>query len=581
LLKPTGDGVLANLTIRDQQKEKWKLNSPSINLFLNIQKKKINITTGISTSYFPFLLEELGISHFISDSLDVHYTKSSYSTNCYLNGFAHLDYHINRKHTLGFRIQANTNYRKEKNTVETNYRFLNSSIVDSSDVTSSQLKMDKPNYSILANLNYNITFNPKQKLSFDWDYNRHISDMPYYFRYNKLLKEHRILSDFRTQATILLDGYHVKTRFQQNFNSDMKLHAGLECYGAMVDYHYFYGDKVNSEYASDSLRTNSFIFKDITSAAYIDFDWEISDKWSLSAGLRGEYYAYKGVQQVTKEVISNKYPNLFPSLSVYYTPHNAHELGLNFTTNYVLPTYSMLNPFRFYYSPNLYQENNPHLKPCISYGLALEYTLFSDYMLFFEYEFSKNSWSDFRIPIGDGATKISTMNYGKYHDFCFTLMITKNLFKNFLYLSFNADFSYFIAKDIPKEIIAYNESGIGFISTDLKMNTALNKKKNWRFETRFQFCPPRKGISSGIGTTYYLSASVSKNFKNSTLSFGVNDIIDKPINISLNGEVFAYKIERYMYGRIYWLSYNIKFGNNKARGVETRSNNKIQQRIQN
>jgi len=105
------------------------------------------------------------------------------SSHIYFNGFAHLDYHINKKHTLGFRVRAKTNYRKEENTVKTNYCFLNSSIVDSSDVTDnvtkSQLKMKTPNYSISANLNYNITFNPKQKLTFDLDYNHYLSDIPY------------------------------------------------------------------------------------------------------------------------------------------------------------------------------------------------------------------------------------------------------------------------------------------------------------------------------------------------------------------------------------------------------------------
>ncbi|MDR0206180.1 MAG: TonB-dependent receptor family protein [Bacteroidales bacterium] len=581
LRKPLEDGVLTNITVRDQQKEKWILNNPSLNLFLNIQKKKINITTGVSTSYFPSLFEESGIHHYFLDGMDMYYTKNNYFTNYYLNVFFNLDYNINKKHSLGFRIQANTNYRKEKNSVETNYRFLNSSIIDSSDFTESLLKMNAPNYSVSSNLNYNITFNAKQKLSFDWDYNHYLSDMPHYFQHTLFSDKNPVFSDFRTQATISLDGYGVKTRFQHNFNSDIELNVGLECYGAVVDYNYFYGNKLNNIYVSDSLRTNDFIYKDITGSAYIDFNWEISDKWSLSTGLRGEYYIYKGVQQVTREVVSNKYPNIFPSLSVYYVPHEDHELGLNFTTNYVLPSYSMLNPFRFFYSPNFYQENNPYLKPCKSYSLALEYTFFSDYMFVFEYEFSKDSWSDFRIPVGNGVTKIKTMNYGENHDFWFTFSITKNLFKNFLYLSFNADLSYFIARNIPSEIVTYNETGINFISTDLKINTALNKKKNWRIETRFQFCPRSKGVSLEKGATYYLSASISKSFKNSTLSFGVNDIIDKPINISFHGETFAYGYERFMYGRTYWISYNIKFGNNKARGVVNRNSDKIQQRIQN
>ena len=579
LHKPPEDGVLANMTIRDSQRERWLLNSPSLRLFLNIQKKKINITTGISTSFYPYTSDEFGVYKYYSDSLDVYNNINNYSAHCNLNGYVHLDYHINNKHTLGFRIGSNVSYRIEKNTVETDYRFLNSTIVDSTNFTSSKLKMTTPNYSVHGNLNYNISFNTKQKLSFDWDYNHSLTDVPYYYQITKSKNNAKLFSDFRSQSTAKLDGNNFAVRFQHQFNTDMQLNVGAECYGAVVNNNFFYGNKINDYYVSDSLQSNRFLFKDITGAAYINFDWEISDEWSLSAGLRGEYYAYKGTQHTTGEFVSNKYPNVFPAFSIYYVPHDDHELGINFTTNYFLPGYSMLNPFRTYYSPNLYRENNPNIKPVKEYNLAFEYIFFSDYMLTFEYEFSKNSFTEFRIPVGNGITKITTMNYGKDHNFWFSFSITKNLLKNFLYLSLNTDLSYYIAKDIPNEIVAYNESGFAFI-LDIKANTALCKKKDWRFETRFQYSPKRALIAYTLSSNFYLAASISKNFKNCTLSFGVDDIIDMPIKISQYAETYAYNYERYKYGRTYWLSFNIKFGNIKVGGTQNRNKDNIQQRMQ-
>ena len=579
LRKPQEDGIMVNITLRDQQKEKWNLNSPSLNLFLDIQKKKVNITTGISTSYYPFIIEESGKYNYYSDSLEVKNTQNWKFSTCSLNGFVDLDYHINKKHTLGFRANARTYYRKESNTVETDFMFVNSSFIDSSSITKSNLKMDAPNYSISTSLNYDISFNEKQKMSFDLNYNRYLSDAPYSFQHSNFKNSDTTFSIFRTQATTLLDGFTFKTHFQHKFSSDMQLNAGLECYGALVNYNYYYGNKFNDVYISDSLRTNSLLFKDITGAIYVDYKWKISGKWSLSAGLRGEYYAYKGFQKETQKITSNQFPNIFPSFSVYYVPHNSHSLGFDFTTSCFIPSYAMLNSFKTYYSPNLYQENNPDLKPVKRYDFALNYTLFSDYRLNFQYELSNNSWSDFRIPVAEGVTKIKTMNYGVRHDFWFSFSMNKSLLKNFLFISFDASLFYFIAKDFPSEIVTYNKSGFNNISGGISINTALNKKKDIRFETRFQYVPLSNGVSMKLGAMYFLSAQISKNFKNSTLSFGVSDILDRPLKIFLNGEIYAYNLERYRYGRTYWISYNIKFGNQKSKGAVGRNSDKIQNRL--
>jgi hypothetical protein len=359
----------------------------------------------------------------------------------------------------------------------------------------------------------------------------------------------------------------------------MHLNTGAECYGSKVNYNYFYGTKSDNDYISDPLRSNTFIYKDITGATYIDYDWKISDNLSISAGLRGEYYAYNGVQQTAGEMISNKDFGLFPSFSIYYAPHDDHEFSFDFTKSHSLPSYGILNPFRKYYSVNLYQENNPYLQPSKHYDFSLDYTFFSDYMLIFEYNYHKNGYTEFRVPVGNGITKITTMNHGKSHNFWLTFSATKRLFNNYLYLSFDADIDYSIEKDIPDEIVAYNESWVDFMA-DIKINTALNKKKDWRLETRFLYYPQFRTVALTRSSNYYLAVSITKNFENSTLSFGVNDIIDKPVVLtSNNSDIYAYRITRDYYGRTYWASYNIKFGNNNVRGTANRERDKIQNRM--
>ena len=579
LRKPPEDGIMASVSISDMQKEKWELNSPSLSIFFNIQKKKINITTGFSTYYRPSYSEETGIYNYYSEDLDmnnkINHNSSYYGLGTYLN----LDYHINKKHTFGFRVSSGVINQKENNIAETNFRALNSNIIDSSDVTNTKLKMTNPNYSVSGNLNYNIKFNDKQTITFDLDYYHSQSDLPYYYKIEKTKNQIVEFSEFRTEASAITNGYNFATRFQHQFNSEMQLKAGMECYGAQRDNDYFFGNKINSIYISDTLQTNRFIFKDITSAAYIDFDWEITDELSLSAGLRGEYYTYEGNQKTYNQIVSNQHFNLSPSISLYYELHDDHELGFDFTTSYEPPGYYYINPFKTYYSPTLYKESNPDLQPYQEYEFALDYTFFSDYMLVFEYCYTKNTWSDFKIPMGNGITKIKPINYGRDYDFSVNFYVNKNMFKNFLILSFSQYFNYFAIKDIPNEIIAFNETGHSY-KTILNINTALNKKQDWRFETQFHFIPKSEGVASNLKALYLLSANFSKKLKNGNLSFGVRNIIYTPMRIYLNSENYSFMQEFNNFGRTYILTYNIRFGNNKSRGTQNRESNRIQNRIQ-
>jgi len=578
LRKPPDDGVLTSISISDIQKEKLELNSQGFSTFFNIQKKKVNITTGLSIINMKNLTEEVGVYNYYSDSLVMCNKISRKTTGYGLSGYANLDYNINKKHILGFRLIAGISESKASSLAETDFRFFNTEAIDSSDITNFKLKMNTPNYSLSGNFNYDVKFNDNQKLSFDLDYYRSQSDMPYYYTSTKIKTEYEIKSEYLIRSKFVSDAYNFTTRFQHIFSTDFHLKTGIEFYGANRDNDYFYGNKINMAHFSDSMITNRFIYNDITAAMYLKFDWEISDEWSLSAGLRGEYYSYKGTQKATGDIVSNKFPFLSPSVSLYYELHDDHELGFDFTAGYNYPHYYQLNPFKSYYSPYLYRENNPYLKPSLDYEFALEYTFFSDYILVLEYCYTKNSWEDFRIPVGDGVTKLTMHNFGKDHDFYVSFYLNKKLFNNFLHLSYNTSYSYEVVKDMPNEVVYFNENSF-FFSTNLNINTALNKKKDLRLESNINLIPKGKSVSFERNTMCYFSGNISKSFKKGTLSFKVNDILERPIKMTMKSDTYAFDNENRYYGRTYILSYFIRFGNYRARSTQNRENNNIQNRL--
>lgn len=576
LKKSDADGVSASITITDSQREKGNLNNPDLSCFLALQKNKINASFSFSTSYYPKYFEQNKRYCYWNDSLMNVNRITSQSSNMSSDLNAMLDWHINDKHTLGFQLGFYT-YKMftDKASTICDYYRIGQDKLDSSSTTSSNLQPGKPKHFILANINYTIKFNSKQKLSFDIYYDKSGNNDSYLYQ-NSYSTDYQVYS-YSTQNSSIVHGLDFKTKYNHSFTEDMQLNVGFECYGSVVDDSFFYGHKVRDEYVNDPSQSNDFNFKDITEAVFVDYDWEISDKWSLTAGLREEYYAYKGFQRTTQENISGSYPNIFPSLSVSFMPNDDHEISLDFTSGLINPAYYQRNPFKRYYSPTLYEANNVSLRPFKQYDLMLSYSLFWDYMIIFDYTFEKGVWCRFNIPEPGGITRISEYNFGNEHLLDVELQIDKQLFNDFLYLSFKAFFDWDIYKVTSTEVSSFNDHGFDY-GLDLNINTALNKKKDWRFSLRFQYCPKSMFITSYSNENYYLSANVSKQFKHSTLSFGVNDILNWQSESHLESSSYSFYNTSYTFGRTYWISYSVNFGNSKTKGAQRRSSS-IQSRL--
>lgn len=451
------------------------------------------------------------------------------------------------------------------------------STTDSTDHTVSNTSMRIPGLMLSMNINDNIQINEKQLLSFDFYYTRDFDNIPYYYQY---LKENSQipLSYYRTETTTKIDGYVFKSKYDYAHSDELQWSVGLDCYGSVADDDFYYGLGNNNYYIEDSSKSNHFIYNDFTAALYANVDWEISDEWNLSAGLRGEYYTFMGLQKSTGEKNYGKYPNIFPSLSLSYLPSDDHELGLDFTSEICLPGYGQRNPFKYYYSPTLYKANDPYLRPTKGYDLQLSYTLFSDYMFMFNYYCSIGNWEVFHIPEENGVTRITTLNFGNDHNFSASFFINKDLFKDYLSLSLSAGYIYTIFRNLGEGLL-YNTDRSSEFYANANISTAMDRKRTWRFSTNFNYCSPVNGISMHFSEGYFLSADISKQFKRSKLSFGVRNILDWNIQGSISTPEYTFTGNSRQFRRTYWVSYYFKFGNEKSKGAGSRDGNNIQDRL--
>ncbi len=577
LKKAPGDGVSGSITIMDNQKDNWTLNSPDFKLYLSMQKKKINASIIAGVFYDPYISKQEN-KYTYPNNKQVENKISDLQRTLSESLHILLDWNIKPNQVIGLQLGGSLSHPFIDQTItESRYYVSNSqdSLPDSTDVTKRNLE-SKLQYTLFANLNYSLKINDSQNLTLDFFYNRKEKDSPLRYKSQKQHFGDSICSEYLSQSSSITDALDFKAAYKYQINDKLLFQAGVNTYGAIVNYVFLVDNIIGTE--ADTTQSNTFDFKDITSALYAKIDWEISSKLSLSAGLRGEYYCYKGIQRTTHEEVSDKMPNVFPSFSLVYHAWENHEFDLDFTSGLRIPGYSQRNPFKVYYSPSLYQANDISLHPCKSYDVDFTYRLFQDYMLNLSYSFIKDAWAQFYIPESGGVTRITELNYGNNHFLYGRISADKYLFNDYLALSALFSLSYRIYDVTSTEITAYNPTSPLSYIFDLSLSTALDKKQSWRLSARFQYSSPSSGAGWTMSNNCFLGTDISKEFGNFVLAFGVDDILDWNINYTLNTDSYSFTQNNFRYGRTYWIAFNLRFGNQRTRDV-WKHNSTIQGRL--
>lgn len=120
--------------------------------------------------------------------------------------------------------------------------------------------------------------------------------------------------------------------------------------------------------------SNVFLYDENIFAAYAGYDIMLG-KWSLKAGLRGEYTSLEGNSVTTNEVNSQDYFKLFPTVYALFKSSENHHVGFSYGKRIVRPQYGWLSPFRAYSNPYIYSTGDPRLQPTIAHNFSLLYTL--------------------------------------------------------------------------------------------------------------------------------------------------------------------------------------------------------------
>ena len=113
--------------------------------------------------------------------------------------------------------------------------------------------------------------------------------------------------------------------------------------------------EARNTFSSDSVPDGNFDYAEQIAAIYLSTDVRLR-RWMLYAGLRAEY-------TMIQTEYDNRYKDLFPSVSLTRFLGKTWSVSLQHSNRISRPSFSALNPFRWYQTPYSYSLGNPYLKP--------------------------------------------------------------------------------------------------------------------------------------------------------------------------------------------------------------------------
>lgn len=188
---------------------------------------------------------------------------------------------------------------------------------------------------------------------------------------NRNVFSNQLMNYWKTNSSNSILIRTAQADYTQNLNQDRLDFGGKFAYTTTQN-NLRYDTLGNSVFNLDPNRSNEFSYGEYIVAAYLSYSGQWN-KFKYSAGLRAEHTSTEANSITTGLVTDRKYLKWLPSASLTYVLNPTEQLTLSYSRRMTRPTFAMLNPFRFYYSPRHYWIGNPYLQPSTTSLLSLSY----------------------------------------------------------------------------------------------------------------------------------------------------------------------------------------------------------------
>lgn len=158
-----------------------------------------------------------------------------------------------------------------------------------------------------------------------------------------------------------------------------RLKAGLKYASVTIDNNFRYDSLINNTYVYAPTLSDNFIYKEQIAAAYLS----AAKQWAgmdIGIGLRLEHTYSNGHAVISGAQTTRRYTNLFPSVSVDRQLGEHAKLGFSISRRINRPSYTDLNPVRYFRDKYAYYTGNPWLKPEMAWIFSLSLSLLDKYI---------------------------------------------------------------------------------------------------------------------------------------------------------------------------------------------------------
>ena len=404
-------GVNGTLTAGYQQ---GRMDRENAGVDLNLRREKYNMYGNFSISRYNSW-EKLNQTNVMQTSageitFDQKTLVEATKAGLYPSLRAGLDYFLNPKNTLG--VIVNTYYSdggsadiKGTTHISPTYNGIDYS-------TSNNIQSSKRD-GIQVNANYQALLSkPGQQFNLDLDY-AHFSSKPFQQTANRYYEPGGTmvgtLEQLRNTNPQIIEVYAAKLDYTHPLWKDARMETGAKISQSKTDNDLKFDVFSGNDWQVDANRTNRFVYTEQIDAAYINISQRLG-KFSLQAGLRGEYTSLNSEQKTTGELNDTTYFNLFPTFFVNWQASQKHNLGISYSRRLSRPGYRDLNPFEVVVDAYSFTRGNPNLTPSYTHNVQLTHTFAQALITRINY----SSTTDLIVltPIVDDATQ----RYGTTRD---------------------------------------------------------------------------------------------------------------------------------------------------------------------
>ncbi|MBT0607113.1 TonB-dependent receptor domain-containing protein [Aequorivita echinoideorum] len=446
-----------------------------------------------------------------------------------------------------------------------------------------------------------VIFN-KENLTFNLDYTRQLGNegaqftaAANYIYYNHNQNQNVITDYFLPDNTFLRNNsFYTESHQQSNIftsQADISvplwggtLESGLKFSNIDTDSKLDFFDVDSNVTSFNNLLSDDFNYKENVYAEYINYEkeWE---KWTVIAGLRGEYTDIDAFSRVLGEVNTQQYFWLFPSASIYHNFNENNGLGLSYNRSITRPRYQSLNPFRYFITENNFFGGNPNLQPAITDRITLSYDYKSKWFFSLYYENIDNALGLLTFQDNENSIlRTVDANLIKEYQYSFDILFYDSLYKWWWFQI--ATSTYYLANEfsaLESSQESYKNDTFGQY-LQMASNFALSKDRSFTADLSGMY------ISNFVtGNRYFknqssINISFRKEFwdKRASLTVGVDDIFNTLDDVASVAQYYN-QDNRFLVdaeNRLFRIGFRYNFGNARLRDnnkqIQTDEGNRLQ-----